>query len=81
MRSSKYETRRVNDLQEPRPRLEITRKSSSCQGATHGGGGGGFSAKFRLEGGRPQFQNVTVGSTNFCENDTLARLIFHSEVL
>ena len=24
-------------------------------------GGGGFSAKFRLGGCRPQFQNVTVG--------------------
>ena len=30
---SKYETRRVNDLQVPRPRLEITRKSFSYKGA------------------------------------------------
>ena len=30
---SKYETRRVNDLQVPRPRLEMTRKSISHEGA------------------------------------------------
>ena len=30
---SKYETRRVNDLQIPRPRLEITQKSFSYKGA------------------------------------------------
>ena len=30
---STYETRRLNDLQVPRPRLEITRKSFSYQGA------------------------------------------------
>ena len=30
---SKYETRRANDLQIPRPRLEITKKSFSYKGA------------------------------------------------
>ena len=30
---SKYETRRVNDLQIPRPRLEMTKKSFSYNGA------------------------------------------------
>ena len=30
---SKYETRRANDLQVPRPRLETTRKSFSYKGA------------------------------------------------
>ena len=30
---SKYETRRANDLQVPRPRLEITKKSFSYKGA------------------------------------------------
>ena len=30
---SKYETRRANDLQVPRPRLEITKKSFSYRGA------------------------------------------------
>ena len=29
----KYATRRVNDLQVPRPNLETTRKSFSCEGA------------------------------------------------
>ena len=35
--------------------LSTYRKMSQCTG------GGGFSAKFRLGGCRPQFQNVTVG--------------------
>ena len=30
---SKYETRRANDLQIPRPRLEMTKKSFSYKGA------------------------------------------------
>ena len=31
--ASKYETRRVNDLQIPQPRLEITKKSFSYKGS------------------------------------------------
>ena len=34
-------------------------------------GGGGFSAEFRAGVCRPQFQSVSVGKTNFCENNTL----------
>ena len=43
-------------------------------------GGGRFSAKFRVGVCCPQFQNGTVGKTNFCENDSLARLISPSKV-